>query len=226
MTLKNLLFDLDGTLTNPAEGIVGCIKHALNSLHIAPPPDTELLKYIGPPLRGSFVEMLGDENLAERALTAYRERFSTIGMFENEVYPDIPNVLSELRETGFNLLVATGKPEPFAVTILKHFGLFEFFSHVYGSSLIGENTDKADLIAHLLKERAFDPTDCLMIGDRKHDIIGAHKNGVKALGVLWGFGSREELEQASADFLAEYPDTLTVRFGQRGIVSQPGKTYE
>jgi phosphoglycolate phosphatase len=208
MTLKHLLFDLDGTLTNPAEGIVGCIKHALSSLGIAPPPDTDWLKYIGPPLRGSFMEMLGDHKLADRALNAYRERFSTVGMFENEVYPEIPNVLSELRDIGFNLLVATGKPEPFAVTILKHFSLFDFFSHVYGSSLIGENTDKADLIAHLLKQRAFDPSDCLMIGDRKHDIIGAHKNRVKALGVLWGFGSREELEAAGADFIAESPGDL------------------
>ncbi len=204
MTTRHLLFDLDGTLTNPAEGIVTCIKHALRSIDVSAPLDKKLLQWIGPPLRGSFLEMLGDKPLADRALLAYRERFSTVGMFENAVYPDIPEVLKALSAAGFDLLVATGKPEPFAVTILEHFDLSRFFSHVYGSSLVGENTDKADLIARILRERAYRPEDCLMIGDRKHDILGAHKNGVKALGVLWGFGSRKEIEDAGADAVVEH----------------------
>lgn len=197
-----LFFDLDGTLTDPREGIVGCIRHALERLGCSAPPDPELDSCIGPPLRESFCRLAG-EALADAAVEHYRERFRATGMFENQVYPGVPEALAALGAAGWRLLVVTSKPAVFAEQIVRHFELAQHFGAVYGSELSGALTDKGQLIAHVLASEGLAPGQALMIGDRSHDVIGARKNAVRAAGVLWGYGTREELTGAGADRLYE-----------------------
>jgi phosphoglycolate phosphatase len=195
-----LLIDLDGTLTDPFPGITRCIQHALTALGRASPPAESLRWCIGPPLKESLVTLLGprEEHLADAAVAKYRERFGSVGLFENALYPEIESTLDQLMKGGHNLSVATSKATVFADRIIDHFGLRKYFRSVDGSELDGARSNKADLIAHILKRDAISPTDAIMIGDREHDIIGARRNGVKGIGVLWGYGSREELEAAGA----------------------------
>lgn len=202
MARGTLFFDLDGTLTDPREGIVGCIRHALLRLECLVPPDPELDRCIGPPLRESFCRLAG-EALADAAVEHYRERFRATGMFENSVYPEVPGALQALAAAGWRLLVVTSKPGVFAEQILRHFELAPHFAAVYGSELSGLRADKSELIAHVLASEGILPESALMIGDRSHDVLGARKNGVRAAGVLWGYGSREELATAGADRLYE-----------------------
>jgi len=203
----NLLFDLDGTLTDPFVGITNCIRHALISLGRQAPEPEALRWCIGPPLKKSFLSLLGtdDDELAETALAKYRERFASTGMFENAVYPSIPHALAELREAGHTLYVATSKPVVYADQIIDHFGLRPFFSNVYGSELNGKRTDKTELIAYVMAREACGSSATIMIGDREHDMIGAKKNGITGIGALWGFGSPEELRDAGAVHCIESP---------------------
>ena len=211
---NHLLFDLDGTLTDPKEGITRCIVHALETLgYTAPKPD-DLDFAIGPPLRATFGSLLKteDRDLIELALATYRERFATIGLFENALYPNIREVLAQARSDGHRIFLATSKPHVYARQILAHFGLAEYFDSAHGSELDGRNDDKAELIAHLLQTEGLDPAACLMFGDRKHDVIGARKNGVRAVGVTWGYGSASELREAGAIALCNEPITLSQHF--------------
>lgn len=194
-----LLFDLDGTLTDPREGITRCVRHALSAVGAAVPHDEELVRWIGPPLHQSFRDYLGEDEVVARAVEAYRARFAERGMFENRVYLGVPEALAELRGRGWTLFVATSKPAVFARKILEHFGLSAYFAGVYGSELSGERSDKAELIAHLLATEGVTSACATMIGDRAHDVLGARRNDVRALGVLWGYGSRTELQEAGAD---------------------------
>jgi len=198
-----LLFDLDGTLTDPREGITACFRHALESIAVAAPPDSELVSWIGPPLHRSLADHLGAErdHLLSRAVSAYRERFSRIGMFENEVYPGVRSGLEELQRSGWRLFVATSKPTVFAERILAHFDLRKYFAAVHGSELSGERAEKGDLIRHLLRQERVAANDAIMIGDRAHDVLGAQQNDVRALGVLWGYGTAAELTSAGAQNL-------------------------
>jgi phosphoglycolate phosphatase len=207
----HLLFDLDGTLTDPFPGITKCIQHALVSLGRPSPPAENLRWCIGPPLKKSFATLLGSEeaHMADAALAKYRERFGSIGLFENAVYPEIETALDALRKAGYSLGVATSKPTVFAERIVEHFGLKKYFRAVDGSELDGTRTDKTTLIAHILKRDTIVPGDALMIGDREHDMIGARENGVAGLGVLWGYGSREELAAAGAYACAALPKDLS-----------------
>jgi phosphoglycolate phosphatase len=211
---QNLLFDLDGTLTDPYVGITASIRAALACLGRPAPPPERLGWCIGPPLRESFKRLLvtEDDALADRALTHYRERFGAVGLFENRVYAGVPTVLEQLSAKGYRLFVATSKPGVFADRILDHFGLRVHFSAVYGSELDGTRNDKGDLIAHLLSREAIPAAETVMIGDRYHDIVGARRNGVGAYGVLWGYGTRMELEKAGAVACLESPADLTARF--------------
>jgi phosphoglycolate phosphatase len=204
----NLLFDLDGTLTDPRQGILACFRHAFHALGSNALPNGELEKFIGPPLRESFSAVLRDPVLVEQAVALYRERFAAKGMFENRLYPGIHGALEHLRRSGFRLFVATAKPSAFAERILEYFELRRFFSGVYGSELDGRNGNKADLLAELLKAEALLPADVVMIGDRAHDVLGAKANGIFAVGVLWGFSSRQELAEAGADLLCASPRDL------------------
>ncbi|WP_205738625.1 HAD family hydrolase [Halomonas heilongjiangensis] len=203
-----ILLDLDGTLTDPKEGIIGCIRHALSALGHAVPDDLALERYIGPPLQASFAEMLPDRADVPRALHAYRERFSEIGMFENAVYPGIPVALEALQQRGAQLYVVTSKPWVFARQIIDHFNLGTYFTDIYGSELDGTRSDKASLIAHVLRESHLRPETAIMVGDRSHDAIGARRNGVVAVGVLWGYGSEAELRGAGVSRVLECPGEL------------------
>jgi phosphoglycolate phosphatase len=206
----HLLFDLDGTLTDPFPGITKCIQNALTSLG-QPMPSAESLRWcIGPPLKNSFLRLLGPlhEHLADEAVARYRERFGSVGLFENSVYPGIEQTLEDLKNCGHSLSVATSKPFVFAERIIQHFGLSRYFHSVYGSELDGTRSDKAQLIDHILKREQIDPSSVVMIGDREHDMIGASHNSVAGLGVLWGYGTREELEAAGASACAAAPSDL------------------
>ena len=196
----NLLFDLDGTLTDPFEGITKCIAHALVKLGRPAPPRESLRWCIGPPLKKSLATLLAsdDDQLAEKALEIYRERFGLVGLFENEVYKDIPEVLGVLKERGHSLYVVTSKPTVYAERIVNHFSLRGYFRGIYGSELDGTRTDKTSLMSHILQRESSASPGTFMIGDRKHDIIAAKANGVFGLGVLWGYGTREELEASGA----------------------------
>lgn len=206
----NLLFDLDGTLTDPFEGISKCIQYALSKLDRPIPPSEELRWCIGPPLMQSFTKLLSsdDEKLSEKALALYRERFGRKGLYENKVYKDIPNLLKTLNEQGNSLFVATAKPTTYAKRIITHFGLSTYFKRIYGSELDGTRTVKSELIAYILKKEEIPPSRAVMIGDRKHDVWGAERNGLYCVGVLWGYGDRKELKMAGADRIITKPPDL------------------
>jgi phosphoglycolate phosphatase len=208
--LTNVLFDLYGTLIDPRQGILACFKYALDGLHVAVPADSQLEKFIGPPLRENLASLFGHgkEGLIDEAVALYRERFAAKGIFENSVYPGIAEALAQLREHGLWLSVATVKPTVFAERIVEHFGLGRFFHGVYGSELDGTNSDKTHLLGHLLKAESLSPTDSIMIGDRAQDLLAAKTNGIVPIGVLWGYGSREELVSAGAEALCEEPTRL------------------
>lgn len=217
----HLLFDLDGTLTDPKIGFVMCIKYALTRLTAQVPTDDALASYIGPPLQHSFAQMLGPDRAdrIEEAVALYRECYATNGLFENAVYPGIVPLLRHMRQHASTLHVATSKLTIFARRIIDHFGLSEFFDGVYGSELDGVRSDKSELIAYILERENFSAGAVTMIGDRSHDMIGARRNGVKPVGVLWGYGSREELAEAGADLICDTPQMLA-RFYDSGMRCQ------
>jgi len=211
-----IFFDLDGTLTDPKPGITRSIQYALGKLdHPAVPTEDELTWCIGPPLRASFVKLLGAEASADLAVSLYRERFSEIGLYENSVYAGIRDVLSALRSSGRRLFVATSKAHVFADRIIDHFDLRDYFEHVFGAELDGTRADKSDLLAYALNAASVDSPHATMIGDRSHDMIGARNNGMKGIGVLYGYGSEQELTAAGAAYLCATPkavlDCISVR---------------
>ena len=204
-----IFFDLDGTLTNPKPGITRSIQYALQKLdHPTMPTEDELTWCIGPPLRASFVRLLGAETSADLAVTYYRERFSDVGLYENGVYDGIADVLTSLCASGHKLFVATSKPHVFAERIIDHFGLRNHFERVFGSELDGTRVDKSHLLEYALKETSVDPAKTLMIGDRSHDMIGAKNNGMKGIGVLYGYGSEDELLRAGAHQVCATPGAI------------------
>jgi phosphoglycolate phosphatase len=206
----NVLLDLDGTLTDPREGIVACLKHALDELGRRSPPDSDLERYIGPPLQESFASLLDceDRGQIDAAVTLYRQRFSVKGIFENTVYPGIHSALAQLKGLGAALYVATSKPHVFAERVIDHFGLRAYFRAVYGSELDGTHANKSELIAHVLAKGSMSAHSTFMVGDRSHDVIGAKANGIFPVGALWGYGTREELSAAGAVQLCERPELL------------------
>jgi phosphoglycolate phosphatase len=206
--MSAIYFDLDGTLTDPKPGITGSIQYALQKLDLPFPSQDELTWCIGPPLRASFVTMLGGEERADLAVTFYRERFSDVGLYENSLYPGIKDVLTALGRSGRRMFVATSKPRIFAERIIDHFGLTGDFEVVFGSELDGTRVHKTDLLAYALEATGVNPSQALMIGDRSHDMIGASNNGMGAIGVLYGYGSREELIGAGASHVCATPGEI------------------
>jgi len=204
-----IFFDLDGTLTDPKDGITRSIQYALESLG-APPPDTEdLLWCIGPPLRASLARLLdGDDEAAGQALARYRERFTEIGLYENTVYDGIPELLDALTASGRRLFVATSKPHVYAERIVRYFGLDGFFDTVFGSELDGTRAEKTALLRYALAQSGVAAPEAVMIGDREHDLIGARANGMPGIGVLYGYGSRDELLAAGARGLVSAPSEI------------------
>jgi phosphoglycolate phosphatase len=206
---KNLLFDLDGTLTDNFDGISRSILHALASMGAALPTDADLRGCVGPPLRGSFARLLATDDSVriESAVSHYRMRYAETGWRENAVCPGMAGVVAALAGSA-TLYVCTSKPQPFAERIVAHFGLGPHFASVFGSDLAGALDDKAKLLADLLARQGLDPDDCAMIGDREHDVHAAHASRVRAVGVLWGYGPRAELERAGADAIVAAPGAL------------------
>jgi phosphoglycolate phosphatase len=211
MKLATILFDLDGTLTDPKEGITRSIGYSLDQLGVMSPGADRLDWCIGPPLRGSFRRLLDteDDTLLDQALHHYRERFSETGMFENTVYPGIPQALRKIKSAGFRIVLATSKPKVFAVQILRHFDLDLFFHAFHGSELDGRLSDKGELIAHIIETEQLDPRTTLIIGDRSYDINGGKQNGIVTAAVTYGYGSREELDDAMPDAIFDSPEELS-----------------
>ena len=203
MSFKYCLFDLDGTLTDPAIGITNSVMHALEKYDIHVGDRSELYPFIGPPLDYSFKTFYGfTDEQAVQAIKYYREYFSVTGLFENSVYEGIPEMLENLKEKGVKIALATSKPYEFSIKILKHFDLYKYFDFFGAATMDGRISKKEDVISNLLNEMgAPDKDEILMVGDRYHDIEGAKANGLKSAGVLWGYGSAEELEQAGADYV-------------------------
>ncbi len=193
MERKYILFDLDGTLTDPMMGITKSVRYALNYYGINVDSLNDLLPFIGPPLRDSFKEFYG---------------FDDEGIFDNKVYEGIPECLQKLKDAGKILLVATSKPEKFAKQIIEYFDLDKYFDFIGGSEFNGREK-KADVIKYVLKANHIDASKAIMVGDRRYDIIGAHENDLPCVGVLYGYGSLEELKGNRADYLADTIIELT-----------------
>lgn len=220
-TVQNLsaiqvaFLDLDGTLTDPKPGITGCILHALRELG-EPLPQAEALTWcIGPPLLESFARLVGSARSAQ-ALALYRERFADVGLFENRLYDGVPEALQMLRDQSVTLYLATSKPLIYARRITAHFGLDELLDAQFGSELDGTRADKSALLQHALAATGIPASSACMVGDRRHDMVGALANGLAPVGVLYGYGSQQELEDSGARRLLHAPEDLaslsTTRF--------------
>ena len=210
MPISTLCFDLDGTLTNPKDGILNCIRYALKPLDGVIPTEPELQAYIGPPLTDGFAELLetNDEALIEKVVALYRERYSVKGLYENEIYLQIPKTLHHFRQQTFTCFVVTAKPRIYATKIVEHFEIHQLFEEVYGPELDGRLDDKPELIEHILNTSSIKPDETVMIGDRKHDIHAGKSNGLKTVGVTYGFGTAQELTEAGANLIYNTPEEL------------------
>lgn len=207
---KTVLFDLDGTLTDPGLGITNSIMYALEKFHIKAEDRSSLYKFIGPPLRESFQKYYGfsDEEI-DRAVSYYREYFSEKGIYENVLYDGIPQVLDQIKSSGRRVVLATSKPEEFAAEILRYFQIDRYFDFIAGAAMDETRVKKAEVIAYALESCEIeDLAATVMIGDREHDILGAKEAGLKSIGVLYGYGGREELESAGATYIAEHVEDI------------------
>lgn len=211
-----VLFDLDGTLTDAGPGIINCVRYALDSLGVDHPDDATMRTFLGPPLYVTFGEHFGmNDEQVRRAIDLYRERYHDVGMFENEVYAGIPQVLDHLRENNVRLAIATSKPEYSATRILEHFHLACYFEFIGADDLHGSRSSKQAVIAHVLTNTGLDPTSqsLQMVGDRRHDVAGARAHGIATIGVLWGYGDEAELSAAGAACIVREPAELSRALG-------------
>ena len=202
---KYILFDLDGTVTDPMIGITKSVQYALRKFNIEVENLNDLCKFIGPPLKDSFMNFYGfNEKNALKAITFYREYFSVTGLYENVVYENFEDMLIALKEQNKSLIIATSKPTVFAEKILEHFNLKKYFDFIAGSNLDNTRTKKADVISYALEQQGLTETsEIIMIGDREHDIIGAKTLGIESIGVLHGYGSYEELSNSGATYIVK-----------------------
>lgn len=207
---KIILFDLDGTLSDPKVGITKSVQYALEKMNIVEPDVDKLECFIGPPLQSSFYEHYNfDEEKTDKAIEYYRERFKEKGMFENELYSNIPSLLRMLKEHQFTLVVATSKPTVFFEKILDYFSIDHFFDLVVGSNLDGTRTSKTEIIRYILdKYKEYELDDFIMIGDRKHDIIGGINTGIDSIGVTYGYGSFDELSNSNPTYIVKSVNEL------------------
>ena len=205
MKYTTILFDLDGTLTDPALGITNSIFYTLDHYGIPRPKREDLYKFIGPPLSESFMTYYDfPEAQAVEAIQVYREYFSDKGLFENRVYDGMAEMLDRLNSAGFKLGVATAKPAPLSQRILEHFGLMDKFEYLSGNTMVETHKTKAGIIQSALDNMdVTDPARAIMVGDRKFDIIGAKDCGITSVGVLYGYGTRGELVEAGADYICD-----------------------
>lgn len=201
--IKNILIDLDGTLTDPKVGITTSARYGLEKIGHPISDEINIDWIIGPPLKASLAKILNveaDHVLAEQALMAYRERFAVKGLYENHVFEGVAETLAELKRRGYRLFVATAKPTVYAKQILEHFDLAQYFTEIYGSELNGERTNKAELIQYILAQQQLQADQCMMVGDREHDILGARQNGMETIAVNYGYGSQQELALAQPKY--------------------------
>lgn len=204
--IQNILIDLDGTLTDPKVGITTSARYGLEKVGHPISEDTNIDWIIGPPLKASLAKILNvdaDDTLAEQALMAYRERFAVTGLYENHVFEDVAETLAELKRRGYRLFLATAKPAVYAKQILEHFNLVQYFTEIYGSELNGDRTNKGELIQYILEQQGMQADQCIMVGDREHDIFGARHNGIESIAVKYGYGSEIELQQAQPKYMIE-----------------------
>ena len=200
---KYVLFDLDGTVTDSALGIKNSVIYALERFEIKARPE-ELDPFIGPPLVDSFMEYYGfSEEDANKAVEYYREFFSVTGIYQNELYDGVIGTLDKLKKNGVKIALATSKPKKFAETILKYHKIEQYFDVICGATLDGKLSKKGDIVRLALEALGADKSRAIMVGDRKHDIIGAHENGIPCLAVLYGYGSKEEFQEHGADFISD-----------------------
>ena len=208
--IHTVLFDLDGTLTDPKVGITTSMRYAMVKMKRPLAADIDLDWCIGPPLQDNFAHLLqtDDPLLIQQGVAAFRERFATTGLFENELYDGIPALLTDLGARGLRCYVATSKPTVYAERIIAHFGLSHHFVRVYGSELNGRYAQKAELIGHILQIEGLSAATTMMVGDRSYDIVGGKENGVWVTAVTYGYGSVEEIREAAPDFIVNAPSEL------------------
>ena len=204
--IKHILFDLDGVISDNSDGITNGVACTMRHFNIDVPPKSERLKFIGPPLQDSFEEYLGlSHEDAKEGVLVYREYYREHGIFENVMYDGVPELLAKLRGLGFSLYLATSKPEEFAKRILNRFKVDGYFEFIGGATFDGKREKKADVIRYVMNSCGISPDDAVMVGDRHHDVHGAFECSLPCIGVLYGFGSYEELTSAGAIGLAETP---------------------
>lgn len=208
MKYKNLLFDLDGTLTDSSEGIIKSALYAFEKMQITPPGEDDLYTFIGPPLGDSFVKHGVEEKDKDRAVATFRERYTKIGKFENAPYPGMIDLLNKLKNEGFKLYVATSKLETIALEVLDHFDMTEYFDEIAGSTADGSREKKEDVIKYLLDKIGEDETGTVMVGDTNFDVLGAAELGIPCIAVTWGFGDLDEMKKAGAVAIVNDMDEL------------------
>ncbi|MFD0675243.1 HAD family hydrolase [Cohnella sp. GCM10027633] len=209
MKYKHILLDLDGTISDPKIGITKSVQYALNKMGIIENDLDKLEPFIGPPLKNSFIDIYSfSEGRANQAVEYYREYFKEYGMYENELYPGMLELLENFQNSGFTLYVATSKPTVFAKQILKYFQIEHYFEWIVGSNLDGTMSDKSEIINYIIKNKEISIDSLIMIGDRKHDIVGANNNGIASIGVGYGYGSEEELRKANCTYYINKLDDI------------------
>ena len=205
--IENVFFDLDGTLTDPVDGITNCLNYSLKKLGEPTRSKSDLLRFIGPPLRQNYANLLNtnDLDLIEKAVALYRERFSTVGLYENTLYDGIPELLGYLKTDSLKLFVVTSKPTIYSKEIITYFNLSQYFDGVFGSELDGRFDNKAELIKHVLVKHNLIPIETVMIGDRAVDITSGKSNGLNTIAAAYGYGSRKELLSCTPDYICDSP---------------------
>jgi|WetSurMetagenome_2_1015567.scaffolds.fasta_scaffold52575_3 phosphoglycolate phosphatase len=208
--LRNIFFDLDGTLVDTRLGVFRCYRYAFEKLGLPCPDDSELLSCLGPPLREAFARFLDtkDNTSIEKAVAIYRERYGQVGVLECEPYAGIPELLAGLHEEGFYLYVVTTKAKPYADTIADKFGFSPLLEGVYGTGMDGWLDDKTEMVRHILETRDLKRDETVIIGDRERDIKAGKDNGIFTIGVTYGYGSRDEITKANPDWICGSPEEI------------------
>ena len=210
MNYKTAIFDLDGTITDSGPGIMNAIRYAVKKRGLPDVSEEVLRSFIGPPLKEQFRSVFGlSDDEGTIMVATYREYYGEKGIFENRVYDGVPEVFQKLQEAGVRILMATSKPEKYAKQIAEHFGFDKYFDFIGGACMDGRRTDKHDVIEYVIDSCKVCRENTVMIGDRRHDMIGASKAGIRSIGALYGYGSRDELEKAGADMIAVTPDDIS-----------------
>lgn len=206
---KNVFFDLDGTITDSGEGILNSVEYALKKLGITHYERSKLYGFIGPPLMVSFGEFFGlSEEKCKEGVRLYREYYSKKGIYENRLYDGIIPLLEKLKAAGINIVLATSKPHEFAEEILRYFGIARYFDHIAAAEMNGKRNEKSEIIAYALEISGAEKSKTVMVGDRRFDVLGAKAMGISSIGVLYGFGTEDELVNAGADYTAKTPESV------------------